>query len=141
MSKAGMFVALSMIATGATTLATSYCSRINEKKEQERINSQISSMIDKTELELSFGNIKKITDVTTTKQNGELLIIINGEYNHQVNGKYNWSATYNVDKIDYQNIMSIKDLNEKMYYVCDYIFPVYEPINISHTESALELNY
>lgn len=138
MSRAGKLVAIIMMVNGATLLTTNAIT-INKRKKEEKRNAQISSIIDKTELEFELNNIKGITQIDAVKNNGEFLVIIEGELNHKVNGKSDWTATYKVDNIDYKEIRKLTNLQEKIIYVCDNIYSQYEPIDVSYSETELVL--
>ena len=138
MSKVGKLAAISLIVSGVSLMTSSVISGKREKKEKET-NAKISSVIDRTELELKIGNIKCIKNIDAVKNNGELFIVIDGEFNHRVNGGYDWSVTYKVDNIDYKNIKNLTDLNEKMFYVSNNIYSYYDPIDVSYSETELVL--
>ena len=75
---------------------------------------------------------KESAQINTVKNNGEFLVVIEGLFNHNKDGKSEWEAIYKVDLVDFKNLRELTDLHEKMIYVYDNIYTQYEPIDVSY---------
>jgi len=117
--------------------------KANKKFENEDAQNYIKGKceIELEDVEYMAQNIKKITDIKTSRNNEDLFVTIKGEFKEKVNDSSTWSVIYNVDDIEYSKLMEMKDLKEKIYFVSDYVIPYYEPVDVKISETQMNIGY
>ena len=139
-SEDAAYIAISLIIV--TALVTSGISFVIVKnREKKEMRDAINNFNTQTQIELMTTNIKSVNDIRTLKKGNDYLIAINGEFYQPINGSYNWNIIYNVDAIEYMKLSELSDYKDKTKFICSYIYPYYEPVEVSFAETEMSLEY
>jgi len=139
-SEDAAYIAISLII--GTALVTSGISfAIVKNREKKEMRDAINNFNTQTQIELMTTNIKSVNNIRTLKKGNDYLIAINGEFYQPINGSYNWNIIYNVDAIEYMKLSELSNYKDKAKFICSYIYPYYEPVEVSFAETEMSIEY